>query len=208
MATNEANKQENMSIQNRVTCEYGGEKKKNQRCVSLFCSLSVYFVKQRTQLNESTHYKTENKTATTNHLHITHSPFSFISTFSYYTIPYYTDTREFVAVSLFFRVYLLFFIRHRIHNFATITIRFVCVYLANNRMEWFEVPCVGSKLTANGNHNLQLFFLSHVISRQLSFVFIFSGFYRFGANHTNHLRLTRGILSVFFALCMGFLSTL
>lgn len=124
-------------------------REKNQRYVSLFGSLSVYFVKQRTQLNESTHYKTENKTATTNHLHITHSPFSFISTFSYYTIPYYTDTREFVAVSLFFLEYICCFLfATEIHNFATITIRFVCVYLANNRMEWSEVPCVGSKLTA------------------------------------------------------------
>lgn len=139
MATNEANKQENMSIQNRVTCEYGGEKKKKyQRYVSLFCSLSVYFVKQRTQLNESTHYKTENKTATTNHLHITHSPFSFISTFSYYTIPYYTDTREFVAVS-FFSEYICCFL------FATefITLRrslflfSVCVFgKQSNGMIW------------------------------------------------------------------------
>lgn len=116
------------------------EEKNNQRYVSLFCSLSVYFVKQRTQLNESTHYKTENKTATTNHLHITHSPFSFISTFSYYTIPYYTDTREFVAVSLFFEYICCFlFATEFITLRRSLFVLCVCIW---QTIEWNDLKCL------------------------------------------------------------------
>lgn len=78
-----------MSIQYRVTCEYGVEKIKRKKTRYICLSLAHFFFCRTTHsLNDSTHYKTENKTATTNHLHITHSPFSFsfISTFSYYTI--------------------------------------------------------------------------------------------------------------------------